>query len=153
MSGTDRAFRVPGVQQVAVGGLDKAALRRFWVDLPGLALKGSFQSEHHSVDEDTLELGCGAAVVGVDPMQPLHPQRRPKVHEPALNHVGLWVDDLRAAAERLRAKGVRLAGEIGVGAAGHEVCFRHPKRAEGVLVEPVQAPPDVFTAFETLGRA
>jgi lactoylglutathione lyase len=150
---TERTFRVLGVQQIAVGGLDKAALRRFWVDLLGLAPKGSYRSEHHNVDEDILEVGAGVAAIEVDLMQPLDPERRPRVHEPALNHVGLWVDDVHAAAKWLQEAGVRLAGEIGVGAAGHEVCFLHPKSAEGVLVELVQAPPEVVAAFETLARA
>ena len=30
----------------------------------------------------------------VDLMQPLDPAKKPAVHEPPLNHVGLWVDDL-----------------------------------------------------------
>jgi lactoylglutathione lyase len=78
------------------------------------------------------------------------------VHDPALNHVGLWVDDLAKAVEWLAAQGVRFTpGGIRKGAAGHDVCFVHPKGggdapigAEGVLVELVQAPPDVIEAFE-----
>jgi lactoylglutathione lyase len=31
-------------------------------------------------------------------------------------------------------------GGIRKGAAGHDVCFIHPKSAEGVLIELVQAP-------------
>ena len=38
---TQRPFRVLGVQQIAVGGLDKARLRGFWVDTLGLDLVGS----------------------------------------------------------------------------------------------------------------
>jgi lactoylglutathione lyase len=30
-----------------------------------------------------------------------------QVHIPALNHIGLWVDDIEAAFEVLTAKGVR----------------------------------------------
>ena len=44
-------------------------------------------------------------------------------------------------------------GGIRKGAAGHEVCFIHPKGSEaapiggeGVLIELVQAPPDVIEA-------
>lgn len=150
-----------GVQQVAVGGLDKGALRRFWVDTLGLRPIRTYRDEHHNVDEDILEVGAGPLAVEVDLMQPLDPERKPRVHEPALNHVGLWVDDLRAAVDWLTAAGVRFTpGGIGVGAAGHEVCFIHPKGnaerpqgAEGVLVELVQAPPEVLSAFEAIARA
>jgi lactoylglutathione lyase len=70
--------------------------------------------------------------------------------------VGLWVDDLAAAVAWLGAAGVRFTpGGIRRGAAGHDVCFIHPKGdgtspqgGEGVLIELVQAPPEVVAAFE-----
>ena len=37
-------------------------------------------------------------------MQPLDPNKAPKVHEPALNHIGLWIDDLKACVEYLVRK-------------------------------------------------
>jgi len=146
-----RPFRVLGLQQIAVGGLDRAPLRTLWCDLLGLTTKGSYQSVTENVVEDILWLGPVAAPVEVDLMQPLDPSKSPRVHEPALNHVGLWVDDLRAAYQYLDAAGVRLApGGIRLGASGHEVCFIHPKASaekplsgQGVLIELVQAPADV----------
>jgi lactoylglutathione lyase len=154
----DRPFQILGVQQVAVGGLDKQRLGRLWVDLLGLACKGGFRSERENVDEDILELGRGPLAVEIDLMQPIDPERAPRVHEPALNHVGLWVDDLRAAVAWLEARGVRFTpGGIRLGAAGHEVCFIHPRGSaeapqggEGVLIELVQAPPEVRAAFASL---
>src|SRR5688572_21645854 len=100
-----RPFRVLGVQQVAVGGKDKQALRRLWVDLLGLEPHGAFKSERENVDEDIVVAGRGAFSVEVDLMQPIDPEARPRVHEPALNHIGLWVDDLRAAVEWLEKQG------------------------------------------------
>jgi lactoylglutathione lyase len=145
-----RPFRVLGVQQIAIGGPDKGALRKLWVDLLGLRPEGTFRSEAENVDEDILSLGAGPMRVEVDLMQPIDPEKKPKVHDPALNHIGLWVDDLRAAVEFLQANGVELTpGGIRRGAAGHDVCFLHPKRgAQGVLIELVQAPPDVISAFD-----
>lgn len=156
---SDRPFRVLGIQQIAVGGLDKQALRRFWVDTLGLTPKGSYRSEKENVDEDIATAGAGAFEVEVDLMQPIDPDARPKVHDPALNHVGLWIDDLAAAVDWLTAAGVRFTpGGIRKGAAGYDVCFIHPKGnedapigAEGVLVELVQAPDAVREAFEALG--
>lgn len=156
MSG--RPFRVLGLQQIAVGGVEKSRLRRFWVDLLGLTLHGNYRSERENVDEDIASLGRGVARVEVDLMEPVDPAKSPKVHEPALNHVGLWVDDLPAAVAWLTAQGVRMApGGIRRGASGHDVAFVHPKgnadfplSGEGVLVELVQAPPEVIAAFEAL---
>ena len=151
---TTRPFRVLGVQQIAVGGPDKGALRKLWVDLLGLAPHGTYRSEKENVDEDILTLGTGAARVEIDLMQPIDPDGKPRVHEPALNHIGLWVDDLHAAVAWLTEHGMRFTpGGIRRGAAGHDVCFIHPRgdaasprSGEGVLIELVQAPAEVIAA-------
>ena len=149
---SDRPFKVLGIQQIAVGGLDKGRLRALWVDTLGLTLDGNYASEKENVDEDIAFLGEGAHRVEVDLMQPLDPERKPHVHSPPLNHVGLWVDDLPAAVEWLAGQGMRFApGGIRKGASGHDICFVHPKGndefpigGEGVLIELVQAPPEVI---------
>lgn len=69
------------------------------------------------------------------------------MHKPNLNHIGLWVDDLAACYANLQEKGVRFAGGIRKGAAGHDVAFIHPKSACGVLVELVQAPSEVIEFY------
>ena len=152
----ERPFRILGLQQIAVGGLDKAKLRALWVDTLGLEPVGSYRSESENVDEDIAVAGGGVHRVEVDLMQPIDPEARPRVHEPALNHVGLWVDDLQAAVAWLGDKGVRFTpGGIRQGAGGYDVCFIHPKGnadapigGEGVLIELVQAPADVIAALK-----
>jgi lactoylglutathione lyase len=147
-----RPFRVLGVQQIAIGGLERAPLRQLWCDLLGLAVQGSYESAAENVSEDILSVGPAAMPVEIDLMQPLDPARPPRVHEPALNHIGLWVDDLRAAVSWLSARGMRFTpGGIRKGAAGHDVCFIHPKPSadapesgQGVLIELVQAPAELL---------
>ena len=151
----DKPFRILGLQQIAIGGADKRRLRALWVDVLGLAVKGSFVSESENVDEDICELGRGPTAVEVDLMQPVDPAKKPAVHATPLNHVGLWVDDLPAAVEWMTANGVRFApGGIRKGAAGYDICFIHPKGndefpigGEGVLIELVQAPVEVAAAL------
>ena len=155
---SDRPFKVLGIQQIAVGGLDKNRLRNLWVDTLGLNLTGSYQSEKENVDEDIAVAGHGPFKVELDLMQPLDPEKKPGVHNPPLNHVGLWVDDLPAAVDWLAAQGVRFApGGIRKGASGFDICFIHPKGSdsspiggEGVLIELVQAPAEVCEAFERM---
>lgn len=150
-----RPFKVLGIQQIALGAADKAELRKLWVDTFGLEVVGNFRSEKENVDEDIAVLGSGPLRVEVDLMMPLDPEKKPRVDQPALNHVGLWVDDLAAAVSWLTEAGVRFApGGIRKGAAGFDVCFLHPKGNEqfpiggaGVLIELVQAPPEVVDAF------
>ena len=155
MAETERPFRVLGVQQIAVGALEKSDMRTLWVELFGLKKSGESRSESENVDEDILELGSGPLKVEVDLMQPLDPDKRPRGHEPPLNHIGLWIDDLPTAVAWLEAEGVRFTpGGIRAGASGHDVCFIHPKGSEdhprggeGVLIELVQAPPEVVRAL------
>lgn len=150
-----RPFRVLGIQQVAIGGPDKSRLRRLWVDMLGLEVTGHFRSERENVDEDICSMGQGAFRVEVDLMEPVDPQGKPAVHATPLNHIGLWIDDLPTAVAWLTAQGVRFApGGIRKGAAGHDICFLHPKAnegspiaGEGVLIELVQAPPDVIATL------
>ena len=154
---TQRPFKILGIQQIAVGGPSKDRLRRLWVDMFGLTVTGNFVSEKENVDEDITALGSGP--FEVDLMQPLDAAKKPAVHEPPLNHVGLWVDKLPVAVEWLTAQGVRFApGGIRKGAAGYDITFLHPKAneqfpiaGEGVLIELVQAPQEVIDAFARLG--
>ena len=151
----DRPFEILGIQQIAVGSADKQQLKHFWIDVMGLSMVGNFLSEKENVDEDICEIGVGPLKVEMDLMQPLNQEAKPKVHEPPLNHIGLWVDNLSNAVKWLEEAGVRFTpGGIRKGASGFDVCFIHPKGNDafpigacGVLVELVQAPPEVINAF------
>ncbi len=148
-------YKILGIQQIAIGGPDKKRLSKLWVDVLGLTVKSTFVSERENVDEDICALGEGPTAVEVDLMQPLDIEKKPAVHATPLNHVGLWVDDLARAVEWMSANGVRFApGGIRKGAAGFDICFIHPKSndefpigGEGVLIELVQAPPEVIAAL------
>ena len=94
-----RPFRVLGIQQVAIGGLDKSQLSAFWgpQGLLGIPQVGSFRSEvqytPHStsksdemktenVDEELLRLGIGPLAVEIDLMTPIDAS---KVKLPPMN--------------------------------------------------------------------
>jgi len=151
-----RPFRVLGLQQIAVGGLEKSKLSFLWEGLFGVPKVGTFVSEKENVDEDILKLGPGPWGVEIDLMQPLNPEVSPKVHVPPLNHIGLWVDDIHKATDWLTEQGVRFTpGGIRKGAAGFDVIFIHPKGSDaephsgnGVLIELVQAPEHVIAAHD-----
>lgn len=150
-----KPFKILGIQQVAIGGTDKNKLKTLWVDMFGLEVTGTFKSERENVDEDICAMGKGVHKVEVDLMQPIDPEKKPAVHATPLNHIGLWVDNLPVAVEWMTANGVRFApGGIRKGAAGYDITFLHPKGneefpigGEGVLIELVQAPPEVIQAL------
>ena len=150
-----RPFKILGVQQIAIGGTNNQKLKTLWVDLLGFQYEDTFVSERENVDEDICAIGKGAHEIEVDLMQPLDIDKKPAVHQTPLNHIGLWVDDLPNAVSWLTEQGLRFApGGIRLGACGHDIIFVHPKGneefpfgGEGVLIELVQAPPEIITAL------
>jgi lactoylglutathione lyase len=152
-----RPFKVLGIHHIALGSKDKSRLKNLWVDIMGLNNTGSFRSEKENVDEEILKIGTGPASVEIDIMQPFDVEKKPAVHEPALNHIGLWINDLRKAVDWLKKKGVRFtSGGIRTGAGGYNICFIHPKAneefplcGEGVLIELVQAPEEVIRVLDS----
>ena len=115
----------------------------------GLKKVHSFVSEKENVDEDVLEVGRGIlGKIEIDLMAPLDPEKSPKVHVPNLNHIGLWVDNLDNAVEYCAKNDIKVVGGIRKGASGHNITFVHPKSACGILLELVQAPPEVIKAYD-----
>jgi len=154
-SHSSRPFKVLGLQQIAIGSLDKSSLSNLWCNIFGVQRTGNYKSEKENVDEDILLLGKSGSPysVEVDLMMPIDAEKSPKVHIPSLNHIGLWVDDLPEAVKWMESNGVRFTpGGIRKGAAGHDVTFIHPKGNEsspigggGVLIELVQAPKEIIS--------
>ena len=152
-----KPFKILGIQQIAIGGENKDHLRKLWVELLGFEFKNTFVSERENVDEDICAIGKGVHEIELDLMQPFDIAKKPAVHQTPLNHIGLWVDDLPKAVEWLSAQGLRFApGGIRNGAGGHDIIFVHPKGNEefplcgqGVLIELVQAPPDIIAGLSS----
>lgn len=72
---TKRNFKILGIQQIAIGALDKAPLSNFWVDLLGISKVGTYRAEKENVDEDILVLGKGTNAVEIDLMMPIDPNK------------------------------------------------------------------------------
>lgn len=51
------SFRVLGLQQIAIGGLDKAKLSALWEGAFRVPKVGEYRSSKENVDEDILRLG------------------------------------------------------------------------------------------------
>ncbi len=156
LKNTSRVFNILGLQQIAIGSEDKSKHSTLWQNLFGLPKVGEYQSEFENVNEDILKLGKDIAEIELDIMQPIDINKKPAVHTPTLNHIGLWVDDIESAYKYLEANGVRFTpGGIRKGASGHNVCFIHPKgnedspiSGEGVLIELVQAPKELINKLK-----
>ena len=87
---------------------------------------------------------CGPAGGAVELIRPLDPEgavaRFLESRGEGLHHVAFEVDDLDAALADLRERGVELIDERPrTGLGGHLVAFVHPRSANGVLTELVEA--------------
>ena len=134
-----------------MGNLSKNDLSNFWTHHLGVQKVHDFKSEKENVDEDVLTIGKGIlGTIEVDLMSPLDPEKSPKVHVPALNHIGLWIDNLPQAVKYFEENGIKTVGGIRKGASGHDITFIHPKSACGVLLELVQAPDNVIQEFDKI---
>jgi lactoylglutathione lyase len=78
-SSTERPFRILGVQQIAIGSLEREPLRHLWKDIFGLVATSSHRLEKENVEEDILKLGIAPYEVEIDLMTPIDPDQSPKV--------------------------------------------------------------------------
>ncbi len=156
-----RPFKLLGVHHIAIGHADLEKLQYLWSDLLGLAVSAPFTLASENVIGRIARLEAGPYTVEVDLLQPQEADKKPSPHLPPLNHIAFWVDDLPGAYSWLTEQGVRFTpGGIRKGAEGREMAFIHPKASEdfpiggeGVMIELVQAPPEVVKAYQTIAVA
>ena len=121
-------FKILGLHQVAIGALEKEPLEKFFEELLGLKKTSEETLKKENLIESAYKLADGATI---DIMQPIDPEKKPTVHKPPLHHIGLRVDNIEAAHNWLKEKGVRIApGGIRSGAGGKKIFFTHPKGNE-----------------------
>jgi methylmalonyl-CoA/ethylmalonyl-CoA epimerase len=119
---------------IAVGSI--AERTRIWADLLGLKSAGAetvaeqkVTTAFFPVGESEVELLESTAPDG--PIARYLEKRGEGIH-----HVAFRVENLDAALEELKAKGVRLIDEKPrTGAGGARIAFLHPQATQGVLVE------------------
>ncbi|MBI2186404.1 MAG: methylmalonyl-CoA epimerase [Acidobacteria bacterium] len=119
---------------IAVGNIDDALA--FYRDALGLEIEVPEEVASQRVRAYFIPTGASALELleptTADSVIARYVERR----GPGLHHITLRVDDLTAALEHLRARGVRLVdAEPRRGAGDSLVAFVHPSSAHGVLVE------------------
>ena len=127
---------------IAVPDLDAAI--EFYATAFGVRVVHEEVNEEQGVREAMLAVGDSGSCIQL--LAPLGPQSTiAKFLDrsgPGIQQIAYGVDDVVAAADALRARGVRmLYDEPKVGTAGSLVNFAHPKDCGGVLVEHVQSAP------------
>jgi methylmalonyl-CoA/ethylmalonyl-CoA epimerase len=127
---------------IAVPDLDAAI--DFYAKAFGVHVIHEEVNEEQGVREAMLAVGDSGSCIQL--LAPLTPDstiaRFLERSGPGIQQIAYGVDDVVAAADALRARGVRmLYDEPKIGTAGSLVNFAHPKDCGGVLVELVQSGP------------
>ena len=119
---------------VAVDSIDYA--RMFWTGVLGLPLEGRETVAEQMVTTAFLPVGEGEIEL-LESTSPDGPVARfIEKKGQGIQHIAFRVEDIDAALEELKAKGIRLIDEIPrIGAGGARIAFLHPKETNGVLVE------------------
>ncbi len=122
---------------IATNGIDEAL--KFWEDALGL------ENVHTEVVEDQ-KVRVAMLPVGESRIELLEPtsddspiSKFLEKRGGGIHHIAVEVDDIHAALQKLKAKGMPLIDEEPrIGAEGCLVAFVHPAAAGGVLLELVQ---------------
>ena len=138
------ALDVLAVDHVGIAVPDLDAAIAFYTGTLGGALEHREQNPDQQIDEAMIVFEPTSAAARIQLIAPTGPDSTIAKflgrNGPGLQQLAVRVPDVRVAADRLRAKGLRLLyDEPRRGTAGSSINFVHPKDAGGVLIELVQA--------------
>ncbi|MBN1518771.1 MAG: methylmalonyl-CoA epimerase [Spirochaetales bacterium] len=119
---------------IAVANLDQTL--KLYTDVLGMSLHGTETVADQKVKVAFLPLGDSELELleSTDPEGPIAKFIAAKGE--GIQHIAFKVDNIEAALNEMRAKGIRLIDEKPrYGAGGAKIAFLHPKSTGGVLVE------------------
>lgn len=119
---------------IAVSNLEESI--KFYQDVLGLELHGTEVVEEQKVKVAFLPIGDTEVELleGTEPDSPIAKFIEKKGQ--GVQHIAFRVENIEAALEEMRAKGMRLIDEKPrYGAGGAKIAFLHPKSTNGVLIE------------------
>ncbi len=119
---------------IAVSNLEESI--KFYQDVLGLELHGTEVVEEQKVKVAFLPVG-DTEVELLEATAPDSPIAKfIEAKGQGVQHIAFRVDDIEAALEDMKAKGIRLIDEKPrYGAGGARIAFLHPKSTNGVLIE------------------
>ncbi len=129
-------MKVAGVDHIgiAVKSMDEAL--KLWEEVLGIKCTGREEVEEQKVVTAFLPLG-DTEIELLEPTSPESPVSKfMEKRGEGIHHLALRVENIEAALEELKGKGIRLIDEKPrCGAGGAKIAFIHPKAAGGVLLE------------------
>ncbi len=119
---------------IAVNSIDNG--KNFWTDAMGLEFEGTETVEEQNVTTAFFPVGESEVELleSTAPDGPIAKYLEKKGE--GIQHVAFRVENIEAALQELKEKGIRLIDENPRrGAGGAKIAFLHPKSTSGVLVE------------------
>ena len=119
---------------IAVKSIDEG--KNFWTDALGLEFEGSETVAEQKVTTAFFPVGESEVELleSTAPDGPIAKYLEKKGE--GIQHVAFRVENIEAALNELKEKGIRLIDEKPrIGAGGAKIAFLHPKSTNGVLVE------------------
>jgi methylmalonyl-CoA/ethylmalonyl-CoA epimerase len=130
------------LNHVAIAVTDLAEASRLYRELLGAEVSAPVPQPEHGVTTVFITLP-NTKIELIAPLGDASPIANFLARQPdgGIHHVCYEVDDIRAARDRLQAKGARVLGDgkPKIGAHGKPVLFLHPKDFGGTLIELEQA--------------
>ena len=135
---------VKRIDHIGIAVADLDAAKEFYLRAFGLQTIHEEVNEEQGVREAMVAVAdSGSCIQLLAPLRPDSPIGKfLDRNGPGIQQMAYTVDDVEAAADRLRAAGVRMLYDVPkTGTAGSRVNFAHPKDCGGVLVELVEPGP------------
>ena len=130
------SFNVTRVDHIGIAVKDLAQAKKFYEEILGMKATGEEVVEEQKVKVCFIPSG-DSEVELLESTSPDGPIAKfIEKNGEGIQHLALRVDNIGAALEELKAKGVRLIDEKPrYGAGGASIAFIHPKATGGILLE------------------
>jgi methylmalonyl-CoA/ethylmalonyl-CoA epimerase len=119
---------------IAVNSIDER--KNFWTDVLGLSFAGAETVQEQKVTTAFFPVG-ESEVELLESTSPDGPVAKYiEKRGEGIQHVAFRVENIDAALDELKAKGIQLIDQTPrIGAGGAKIAFLHPKATNGILVE------------------
>jgi len=119
---------------IAVRHLNES--KKFWTDVLGLEFSGSETVEEQNVTTAFFPVGESEIELLESTASDGPVTRYLKKKGEGIHHIAFRVENIQAALQELKAKGIKLIDEKPrKGAGGNKIAFIHPESTNGILVE------------------
>ena len=122
------------IDHLGINSIDER--KNFWTDILGLSFAGSETVQEQKVTTAFFPVG-ESEVELLESTSPDGPVAKYlEKRGEGIQHIAFRVENIDAALDELKAKGVKLIDEKPrIGAGGAKIAFLHPKATNGILVE------------------